>query len=216
MSKDALLARAYESVLAGDEDEALAVAEATIAEGVDPLEVISEGFSRGMTRVGQLFADEEISLPEVIVAADVMQLGMSRLEEHIPRAQRPEPLATVVIGTAEGDVHDIGKRIVATMLSVNGFKVIDLGRDVPAGSFVDAATSNEADIVGCSALMTSTMIGMRTIEEALLTAGLKGRVKTMIGGAATTQEYADKIGADAYAENANDAVAVARELTGAR
>lgn len=113
-------------------------------------------------------------------------------------------------------MHDIGKRIVATMLSVNGFVVVDIGRDVPAQRFVEEVRAHHADIVGCSALMTSTMVHMQAVEDALRTAGLRERVRTMIGGAATTQHWADKIGADAYAENATEAVVMARELIASR
>jgi trimethylamine corrinoid protein len=221
MSKDELIAQARRAVVEGDEDAAVAVAEAVVAEGLDPLEIVTEGFTKGMTEVGARFAAEDISLPEVIIAADAMVAGMAVLEQHIPAESRAQKQGTVVLGTAAGDMHDIGKRIVATMLSVNGFEVVDLGRDVPVERFVQEAAANEADIVGCSALMTSTMIGMQELENALRTAGLRESVRTMIGGAATTQHWADKIGADAWAENANEALVKAKELalgsqTGAR
>ncbi len=216
MSREDLIALAMQAVIDGDEDAAEAVAEAVIAQGADPLVVIAEGFTRGMAKVGERFAAEELSLPEVIAAADAMQLGMGRLEAHIPGDKRADPLGTVILGVSEGDMHDIGKRIVATMLSVNGFQVVDIGRDVPAQRFVEEAIAHGADIVGCSALMTSTMVNMQGLEDALRAAGLREAVRTMIGGAATTQHWADKIGADAYAENANEAVVVARELMAGR
>jgi corrinoid protein of di/trimethylamine methyltransferase len=213
MSREAYVARAVTAVREGDEEAAVAVAEDIISDGLDPLEFINDGFAAGMSQVGELFASEEISLPEVIVAAEAMRAGMAVLEARVP-AGGNHKRATVVLGVAEGDMHDIGKRIVATMLGVNGFEVIDIGRDVPAARFIEEVRVRNAEIVGCSALMTNTMMGMQALEDGLRQAGMRDRVKTMIGGAATTQHFADKIGADAWAENANQAVEKAKELAG--
>lgn len=212
MGKEDVLKKAMNAVMEGDEEAAVAAANQAIAEGINPVEVISEGLSAGMTKVGDLFNNEEISLPFVIVAADVMQKAIAILEPHIPEEHRGEKLGTVVVGTVEGDIHDIGKGIVATMLKVYGFEVYDLGRDVPVQAFVDKAKEVGANIIGTSTLMTTTLPGQKALQEAIDAAGLK--IKTMVGGAATNQQWADKIGATAYGENATEAVQKAKELIG--
>lgn len=210
MGREEILKKAMNAVLDGDEDAAIAAANQAIAEGLDPVEVISEGLSLGMTKVGDLFNNEEISLPFVIVAADAMTKAIAILEPHIPEEHRGEKMGTVVVGTVEGDIHDIGKGIVATMLRVYGFEVYDLGRDVPVQAFIDKAKEVNADIIGSSTLMTTTLLGQKALQEAVQAAGLN--VKTMVGGAATNQQWANKIGATAYGENATDAVQKAKEL----
>lgn len=210
MSKEQIIKTAMNAVMDGDEDAAVAAAKQALAEGINPVEVISEGLSLGMTKVGDLFNKEEISLPFVIVAADAMTSAIAILEPHIPEEHKGEKLGTVIMGTVEGDIHDIGKGIVATMLRVYGFEVHDLGRDVPVQAFVDKAKEVNADIIGSSTLMTTTLPGQKLLQEAVQAAGLK--VKTMVGGAATNQQWADKIGATAYGENATDAVQKAKEL----
>ena len=212
MSKEDLLKAARQAVLAGDEEAAADVANKVIAEGVNPVEIINEGLSPAMTEVGDGFANEEIPLPGVLVAAEAMTKAIEIMEPHIPKEEVAESLGTVVIGTVEGDIHDIGKRIVATMLKVYGFEVHDLGRDVPIDEFVEKAKELKPDILGSSSLMTTTMGGQKILEEKLRAAGLRDNFKTMIGGAATTQEWADKIGCDCYAEDANDTVLKAKEL----
>lgn len=210
MSKEDILKKAMEAVIDGDEDAAVAVAKQAIAEGINPVEVISDGLSVGMTKVGDLFNSEEISLPYVIVAAEAMTKAIEVLEPHIPVENKAKKIATVVIGTVIGDIHDIGKSIVATMLRVYGFEVHDLGRDVPVQAFIDKAIEVNADIIGSSTLMTTTLPGQKEIQEAIQAAGLK--VKTMVGGAATNQQWADKIGASAYCENSTDAIQKAKEF----
>ncbi len=210
MGKEEIIKKASQAVIDGDEDMAVAVAKQAIAEGLNPVEVISEGLSAGMTTVGDLFNNEEISLPFVIVAADAMTKAIAILEPHIPAEHKGEKLGTVLLGTIEGDIHDIGKGIVATMLRVYGFEVYDLGRDVPVQAFIDKAKELNADIIGSSTLMTTTLPGQKALQEAIQAAGLK--VRTMVGGAATNQHWADKIGADAYGENATEAVQKAKEL----
>jgi trimethylamine corrinoid protein len=212
VSKEELVKQAIQAVLDGDEDAAVEVANKVIAEGINPVEIINEGFTPGMSKVGDGFANEEIPLPGVLVAAEAMTKAVEIMEPHIPKESVAAKLGTVVIGTIEGDIHDIGKRIVATMLRVYGFEVEDLGRDVPIDMFVEKAKELKADIVGSSSLMTTTMAGQRLLEEALRKAGIRDKLKTMVGGAATTQEWANKIGADCYAEDANDTVRKAKEL----
>lgn len=212
MSKEDLLKEARQAVLEGDEEAAAAVANKVIEEGINPVEIINEGLSPAMTEVGDGFANEEIPLPGVLVAAEAMTKAIAIMEPHIPKEEVAESLGTVVIGTIEGDIHDIGKRIVATMLKVYGFEVHDLGRDVPIDEFVEKAKELKPDILGSSSLMTTTMGGQKILEEKLREAGIRDNFKTMIGGAATTQEWADKIGCDCYAEDANDTVLKAKEL----
>ena len=212
MSKEDLLKQAKQAVIEGDEEVAEAMANKVIAEGINPVEIINEGLSPAMTEVGDGFAKEEIPLPRVLIAAEAMTKAIEIMEPHIPKEDVVEKLGTVVIGTVEGDIHDIGKRIVATMLSVYGFEVHDLGRDVPIDVFVEKARELKPDILGSSALMTTTMGGQKILEEKLREAGIRDNFKTMIGGAATTQEWADKIGCDCYAEDANDTVLKAKEL----
>jgi trimethylamine corrinoid protein len=212
MSKEDLLKQARQAVIEGDEEAAEAMARKVIAEGINPVEIINEGLSPAMTEVGDGFANEEIPLPGVLVAAEAMTKAIEIMEPHIAKEEVAETLGTVVIGTVEGDIHDIGKRIVATMLKVYGFEVHDLGRDVPIDVFVEKAKELKPDILGSSSLMTTTMGGQKILEEKLRAAGIRDNFKTMIGGAATTQEWANKIGCDCYAEDANDTVLKAKEL----
>lgn len=212
MSKEDLLKQARQAVMEGDEEAAEAMAHKVIAEGINPVEIINEGLSPAMTEVGDGFANEEIPLPGVLVAAEAMTKAIEIMEPHIAKEEVAETLGTVVIGTVEGDIHDIGKRIVATMLKVYGFEVHDLGRDVPIDVFVEKAKELKPDILGSSSLMTTTMVGQKILEEKLRAEGIRDNLKTMIGGAATTQEWADKIGCDCYAEDANDTALKAKEL----
>lgn len=211
LTKDEAVERAIRAVLDVDEEASVRVAEEALASGLDPLTVLQEGFTVGMRRAGELFEAEEMSLPEMILAADCMMAALAVLEAALPANSRVDSLGTVVIGTIEGDVHDIGKTIVGTLLAVSGFEVHDLGRDVSIADFVRTAKETGAHLVGSSALMTTTMGGQQRLEQALAEAGLRGRVKTMVGGAAATQGWADKIGADVYAESATEAVQRAKE-----
>jgi len=194
MSKEDLLKLAKQAVIEGNEEAAIAMANKVIEEGINPVEIINEGLSPAMTEVGDGFANEEIPLPGVLVAAEAMTKAIEIMEPHIPKKEVAQKLGTVVIGTIEGDIHDIGKRIVATMLRVYGFEVL------------------KPDILGSSSLMTTTMGGQKILEEKLREAGIRDNFKTMIGGAATTQDWANKIGCDCYAEDANDTVLKAKEL----
>lgn len=213
MDTEDILRRAAKSVLDADQDEAEKVAREALELGVDPFVVINEGFSKGMAEAGELFERGELFLPHLIVASEGMVSAINILEESMPE-QEEKKVGVAVIGTIEGDIHDIGKGIVATMLRVYGFEVHDLGRDVPLKTFVETAKRVNADIVGSSALMTTTMTGQKVLEQELKKAGLRDKVKTMVGGAVVTQRWSNKIGADAYAENAMEAVAKARELLG--
>ena len=212
MSREDLIKAAIEAVIKGDEEAAVGVANKVISEGLNPIEIISEGFAKGMITVGDLFAKEEYALPQVLLSAAAMQDAMDVLAPHIPREDVKEKMGVVVIGTVQGDIHEIGKRIVGTMLEVYGFEVHDLGADVPIEKFIEKAKELKADIVATSALMTTTMMSQKKLEEALQEAGIRDSVKTIVGGAAVTKEWADSIGADGYGQDVTEAVDAAKEL----
>lgn len=212
MGKEELLEKAAQSIIDADEEAAVEIAKKSIAEGINPLDIINEGFSRGIRRMGDLFDRGEVFLPTLIVASEAMVAAVKILEQALPQEERGVKLGIVVLGTIEGDVHDIGKGIVATMLRVYGFDVHDLGRDVPINAFIEKAKEVNANIVGSSALMTTTLVGQKTLEKALRNAGLRDKVKTMVGGAVATEHWAAKIGADLYAETAGEAVIKLKEM----
>ena len=177
--------------------------------------VLNEGLFAGIEVVGKLFKEEEIYIPEVMKAARAMEAGQEVLEPLILSAgEGRKNLGKVVLGTVWGDVHTLGKSLVELMLKAAGFEVVDIGENIAAERFVEAAISEKAQLIGMSALLTMTMPHMKTVVEALKEAGLGGQVKTIIGGACVTQSYADQIGADAYGENAGEAVEKAKELLG--
>jgi len=212
---DELFQAMAQSVIDGDPDVAADLARRAVEQGIDPLEAINKGFVPGVDYVGEQYSKGEMFLPDLVLAGEAMKAAIAVLEPEITRkgGQR-QTLGTVVIGTVEGDIHDIGKTLVATMLSVGGFRVYDLGVDVPVPTFVEKAREVNADIVGMSALLTTTMVRQRDVIEALEDAGLRSRVKVMVGGAPVTRSWAQEIGADGYSEDAIGAVAVARQLLG--
>jgi trimethylamine corrinoid protein len=212
MSRDDLIKAAIKAVVEGDDEAAVEVANKVIAEGLNPIDIIGEGFAEGMIKVGDLFAKEDYALPEVLLSADAMQQAMDLLDPHIPREDAKKKRGVVVIGTVQGDIHEIGKRIVGTMLQVYGFEVHDLGCDVPIEKFIEKAKELKADIVASSALMTTTMVRQKKLEAALKEAGIRENVKTMVGGAAVTKEWADLIGADGYGQDVTEAVEAAKKL----
>jgi trimethylamine corrinoid protein len=208
-----MLAAAKKAIIDYDVVKAEEVAKEALASGVDPVVMIEKGFTAGIAEVGDRFDSGEAYLPELILAADAMKAGTAVCEAAFPKGTI-KAKKKVVIGTVEGDIHDIGKSIVASFLTANGFEVHDIGRDAPAEKFVETAHEVKADVVGASALLTTTMEQQKKIVEALKEAGLRDKVKIIIGGAPTSQEWADRIGADAYAENAAEAVAKVKQLAG--
>jgi corrinoid protein of di/trimethylamine methyltransferase len=205
-----------ESVVAGDARQAAALAQRALDEGLDPLAAIDDGYVPGLRHVGDLFATGEMFLPEMMMAARAMQEAVRVLEpEMARRATQRHVLGRVVLGTIHGDIHEIGKNLVAMMLQANGFEVHDLGVDVPVERFAEKANEVGADVVGISALLTTTMTGQRGVVEALEAAGLRPKVRVMVGGAPVTRGWAEEIGADGYSEDAVGAVALARQLVGA-
>ncbi len=210
MSKEAIFEAAKQSIIDSDEDQALETLKEAEAQGIDMVELLSEGFSAGMKELGDLFGSGEIFLPELIFATEVMKKVTSEIESKMEFGDI-QSKGVMVIGTVEGDVHDIGKGIVASLIKTNGVTVHDLGREVPAQVFVDKVKELNADFLGSSALLTTTMTEQKKIEELLEKEGLKGKVKTMVGGAPVTQRWADRIGADAYCEDAAESVQVILE-----
>lgn len=204
-----------QAVIDGEAEDAEALAKQALEQGLDPLACISNGLTKGIQEVGELFASGEYYLPELIISADTMKVAMDILESALASDQEREVVGRVVIGTVEGDLHEIGKTLVGTMLSANGFQVTDIGVDKTAAEFIEAVKKNNATIVGASALLTTTMLQQKKIIEALDEAGLKNQVKIMVGGAPVTQSYADQIGADGYAEDAISAVDIAYRLADA-
>ena len=200
---------AKKAIMTYNNKEAVAVAQKAVAEGADIVALIENGYSAGMTEVGALFEQKKLFLPHVMAAAATMNAAMEVLEPEIAKKGQGmgTGLGTVIICSIEGDIHSIGKDIVAIMLKVAGFNVKNIGRDVPLDTIVQSCIDNKADAVGTSALMTSTMVGQKTFEEKLKAAGIRDSLLTNVGGAPVTQQWADEIGADLYTENASDAAA---------
>lgn len=202
----------YEGVIAGNAPGVESAVKAALAAGVSAEQILREALIPGMAEVGARFERNEYFVPEMLISARAMQYGMNVLKPLLVESG-VEPVGKVAIGTVKGDLHDIGKNLVSMMLEGAGFEVVDLGVDVPADRFVDAA-KNGAQIVAMSALLTTTMPGMKTTIEALVESGVRDGVKVMIGGAPVTQAYADQIGADGYAPDASSAARKAKELLG--
>ena len=201
------------ALILGDKDTVARKTHEGLGLSMDPKDLIFRGLIPGMDVVGEKFRRNEYYVPQVLLSARAMYAGLDLLKPLITAAARPDDnLGVVVIGTAQGDLHDIGKNLVAMMLEGAGFKVANLGRDVAPEKFVAAVAEHNANIVGISALMTTTMPGMKRTIDALVKAGLRDRVKVMIGGAPVTDKYAQEIGADGYADNASSAVTLARKL----
>lgn len=208
-----LFAAMRKSIIDGAPDVAAKLAKQSIEEGVNPLDSINQGYVEGITFVGEKYGCREMFLPDMLASAEAMKAAVGILEPEMKKtgAQR-EMLGKVVLGTAKGDIHDIGKNLVGTMLSASGFEVFDLGTNVPTDQFLAKVKAVEADIVGVSALLTTTMMGQKTVIEAMKKEGLHPKVKVIIGGAAVTPKWATDIGADGYARSAMDAVELAKKL----
>jgi len=210
---DDLLVMIIEGIVGGEPEAVVALTRKALESGMQPLEIINQGLVVGMNIAGEKFAQGEFFLPHLLIAAKGMQAAMELLEPELgARKQVHEAVGTVVIGTVQGDIHEIGKSLVGTMLSANGFKVLDLGVDVPSEDFIAKVRETGADMLGLSALLTTTMIGQREVIENLVQAGIRDQVKVIVGGAPVSQAWADEINADAYAGNAMGAVEVARRM----
>ena len=197
-----------QSIIDGDADEAAVLAKQAVEAGIDPMEAINKGFV-----IGEQFSCGNVFLPELVMAGEAMKSAVRVLEpEMARRGSQREIAGNVVLATVEGDIHEIGKTLVGTMLSASGFQVFDLGVDVPSITIVEKAKEVKANIVALSALLTTTMVKQREVIEALKQAGMRERVKVMVGGAPVTRDWVQKIGADGYSEDAIGAVAMAQQL----
>jgi corrinoid protein of di/trimethylamine methyltransferase len=214
MSQETYAALA-QAVIDGEPEDAEEQARLALEQGLDPLACINEGLSPGIDRVGELFATGEYFLPDLIMGGDAMKAALAILEPALAGDQERELLGRVVLGTVEGDLHEIGKTLVGTMLTANGFQVTDVGVDKSADEFIAAIKESQATLVGASALLTTTMLQQQKLIEAIEEAGLRDQVKVMVGGAPITDSWAEKIGADGFAEDAISAVALAKRLAGA-
>jgi len=207
MSKDDILKEAIAAIVNGDESQALEVAKKAIAEGYDPTEILTDGFSAGIRQVGDLFGKGQVFLPELMLSAAIMKNVSVIFDEALAQSgQIAGKKGTMIMATVEGDVHDIGKGIVISLIKTQGIEVIDLGRDVPVATIIEKAEAFDVDLIGTSALLTTTLVEQKKLEDKLKQNDLKKKYKTMVGGAPATQRWADRIGADAYAEDAAEAV----------
>lgn len=211
-----LFAQMRQAVIDGDPAAAAALAEQALANGVPPLDAIDRGFVPGLSHVGEQFGAGELFLPDMMLAARAMQNAVAVLEPEMQRqATQRHVLGRVVLGTVKGDIHEIGKNLVGMMLATSGFEVHDLGVDVAPDRFVEAAREHNADVVGVSALLTTTMSGQRTVVEQFDAAGLRPKCRVIVGGAPGSSSWAAEIGADGYSEDAIGAVSLVRQLVGA-
>lgn len=205
------IAKLHDAILDGDAKTAVAVTEQALAENTDPHELLDKQMIPAMDEVGRRFESGEYFVPELLISARAMKAAL-KLIRPVLIASGSEPIGRVVIGTVKGDLHDIGKNLVASMLEGGGFEVVDLGVDIKPEDIISAVQNDGANIVGLSALLTTTMPSMKTVVDELTSAGLRDQVKILIGGAPVTQRYADEIGADGYSDTAVGAVALARKL----
>ncbi len=202
---------AIKAIVEGDLDKAAELAKRGLEEGIDPLELMTNGFIPGINEVGEQFGSGKLFIPGLVKSADAMEKATAIINKAIPR-EKETVSGRIVIGTVEGDMHDIGKTIVVSLLRANGFDVLDLGRDVPPERFIEEAEKFNADIIGSSTLLTTTMPVQKELEEELRKAGLKDKYKTIVGGAPVTRRWAKRIGADAFAQDAGDGVKKVKQL----
>lgn len=215
MHTEDLFKEMAQSITDGEAEKAAELAKQSITLGIDPLEAINEGFVAGVNYVGDQFSCGNMFLPELVMAGEAMKAAVAVLEPELQkRGTERKMLGKVVLCTVEGDIHEIGKTLVGTMLSATGFQVFDLGVDVPVMKVVEKARDVNADIVAMSALLTTTMVHQKDVIEALEDVGMRSKVKVMVGGAPVTQEWVKQIGADGYSEDAIGAAKVARQLLG--
>ena len=206
MEKTEWFQKAVQTILDTDEEAAKEIAAKSLEAGMDPLEMINQGFTEGIRKMGDLFERGEVFLPGLIVASEAMTAAVEILEAALPAEKQQEKKGVIVLGTVEGDIHDIGKGIIATMLRVHGYEVHDIGRDVPIEKFIEKAKVVNADVIGSSAMMTTTQIGQRKLEQALKNAGMRDKVITMVGGAVATDHWAQRIGSDFFGESPQDTI----------
>lgn len=205
MNREEVLKLAFDSMLEADQDMAMEAMDKAAEIGLESVDLLKEGFSAGMTELGEQFSRGDLFLPELIFATEVMKAVTARVEAEMEASGKEvERKGKMIMATVEGDVHDIGKGICCSLLKTSGFEVYDLGREVPADTIIEKAIEYDVDIIGTSALLTTTMTVQQEIEEKLKARGLRDRFKTMVGGSPVTQRWAEKIGADAYTEDASE------------
>ena len=210
-----LFKKMAQSVLDGDSDAAIALAKQAVESNIDPLDAITKGYVVGVNQVGESFANGDAFLPELVMAGEAMKAAVAALEPEMKkRGSKRTMLGRVVLATVEGDIHEIGKSLVGTMLSASGFEVFDLGVDVPAAKIIAKVQEVDANLVGLSALLTTTMVKQKEVIDELDKLGLRRKVKVMVGGAPVTRDWVQKIEADGYSEDAIGAVALAKQLVG--
>ncbi|HEY5159118.1 MAG TPA: corrinoid protein [Anaerolineales bacterium] len=210
-----LFKKMAQSVLDGDSDAAIALAKQAVESNIDPLDAITKGYVVGVNQVGESFSNGDAFLPELVMAGEAMKAAVATLEPEMKkRGSKRTMLGKVVLATVEGDIHEIGKSLVGTMLSASGFEVFDLGVDVPAAKIIAKVQEVDANLVGLSALLTTTMVKQKEVIDELDKLGLRRKVKVMVGGAPVTRDWVQKIEADGYSEDAIGAVALAKQLVG--
>ena len=208
-----VLEQMAEKLMKGRADDVAALVEQALNDAIAPNEILNNGLLAGMSVIGARFKKNEVYVPEVLIAARAMKSGMGILQPKLAAAG-VEPLGTAIVGTVKGDLHDIGKNLVCMMLEGGGFKVVDIGIDVDPQKFVDEAKENNADVIGISALLTTTMVNMKGVVEAVKSSDISNSAKVMIGGAPVTQAFCDEIGADGYAADAASASDLAKTFLG--
>jgi len=211
MIESKIIEEAKEAIVKQDKNRAIEIARQSISEGADPVELMNDAFIPGINYVGYMFGRGQMFLPELVKAADAMKAVTDVVNDALPK-DKVQTKGSLVIATVKGDVHDIGKCIVVSLLNANGFTVYDLGRDVDTEVIISEAVKMKADVIGTSALLTTTMPRQKEIEAELKKAGMRDQFKTIVGGAPVTTRWATRIGADAYAEDAQDAVLKVTEL----
>ena len=213
---EALYQAMAQSVIDGDTELASKLAQEAVVSGIDPLEAISKGFVVGVNFIGEAFSKGDAFLPELVMAGEAMKAAVGILEpEMARRGTARQVLGKVVLATVEGDIHEIGKTLVGTMLSASGFQVFDLGVNVPVGKLISTAIAEKADIIAVSALLTTTMVKQKELVDTLTAQGIRSQFKVLVGGAPVTREWVRMIGADGYSEDAVGAVIVARQFVSA-
>jgi trimethylamine corrinoid protein len=210
-AKEEVLRKLVQAVVDGNLELSEQAAREAVSVGIEPYKAIIEGLSKGMEVVGEKYDSKEYFLPELLMAGDAMYAGLNVLLPLIPKRESGEK-GTVILGVVEGDIHDIGKNVVKAMLTASGYKVIDLGKDVPVDEFIRRAKEERAQVIAMSTLMTPTLLSIQTVEEKLKAEGLKGKVRTIIGGGSVSDSWRERSGSDAYGKDAMEAVSKVKLL----
>lgn len=217
MDKQEILSKIIAALMDQDREETNALVDKALANGVTPMEVLNEGLAAGLQELGVLFAEEEVFLPELLLAADITTEIMNRLHDKFESEEtKIEKRGTILLATVEGDVHDIGKSLVGMIMNASGYNVIDAGKDVPNKKMIELVKEHKPDIVGLSSLLSTTMPAQQEFIEMAKEAGIRDQIKVIVGGAPVSRDWANKIGADGYAEDASGTVIEADMLLGLR